>query len=112
MDHFELTEGSSSVSSVLKLSIATCLIVSASLCACSGSRSQQSSGKSPQQETNYSAQAYKGKLEPDDGQWIRPAKDFASTRYSTLDQINTFEFANTDAIRATRFPESKAPTVS
>jgi glucose dehydrogenase len=25
---------------------------------------------------------------PDDGQWIRPAKDLASTRYSGLDQIN------------------------
>jgi PQQ-dependent dehydrogenase (methanol/ethanol family) len=24
---------------------------------------------------------------PDDGQWLRPAKDFASTRYSRLDQI-------------------------
>ncbi|MCU1287093.1 MAG: mxaF [Acidobacteriales bacterium] len=28
-------------------------------------------------------------MEPDDGQWIRPAKDLASTRYSSLDQINT-----------------------
>jgi PQQ-dependent dehydrogenase (methanol/ethanol family) len=28
-------------------------------------------------------------MAPDDGQWVRPAKDFASTRYSTLDQINT-----------------------
>src|SRR5437588_230033 len=25
----------------------------------------------------------------DDGQWLRPAKDFASTRYSSLDAINT-----------------------
>src|SRR5919205_462424 len=32
---------------------------------------------------------YSGKLEPDDGQWIRPARDFASTRYSSLDQIST-----------------------
>jgi lanthanide-dependent methanol dehydrogenase len=28
-------------------------------------------------------------LEPEDGQWIRPAKDYASLRYSQLDQINT-----------------------
>lgn len=28
-------------------------------------------------------------MEPDDGQWMRAAKDYASTRYSTLDQINT-----------------------
>src|SRR5690242_2172053 len=26
--------------------------------------------------------------QPDDGQWTRPAKDFASTRFSGLDQIN------------------------
>ena len=25
----------------------------------------------------------------DDGQWVRPAKDFASTRYSTLNQITS-----------------------
>ena len=31
---------------------------------------------------------YQGQLEADDGQWIRPAKDYASTRYSSLDQIN------------------------
>src|ERR1041385_9073105 len=30
----------------------------------------------------------------DDGQWIRPAKDYASTRYSTLDQINTGNVKN------------------
>lgn len=27
--------------------------------------------------------------QPDDGQWTMPAKNYASTRYSTLDQINT-----------------------
>ncbi|MFN7995190.1 MAG: methanol/ethanol family PQQ-dependent dehydrogenase [Bryobacteraceae bacterium] len=26
--------------------------------------------------------------QPDDGQWVMPAKNYASTRYSTLDQIN------------------------
>src|SRR5205085_9513383 len=26
---------------------------------------------------------------PDDGQWTLPAKDYASTRYSSLDEINT-----------------------
>ncbi|HEU5232834.1 MAG TPA: methanol/ethanol family PQQ-dependent dehydrogenase [Terriglobales bacterium] len=79
----------------MKLScVVTCVVVSASLCACSGSSSHTSSGKNPQQEPNYSAQAYKGKLEPDDGQWTRPAKDFASTRYSALDQINTSNVKN------------------
>lgn len=38
---------------------------------------------------NYSPQTYQGKMEADDFQWVRPAKDYASTRYSTLDQINT-----------------------
>jgi lanthanide-dependent methanol dehydrogenase len=38
---------------------------------------------------SYVAQPYGGKFAPDDGQWVRPAKDFASTRFSSLDQINT-----------------------
>src|SRR4051795_12083897 len=28
------------------------------------------------------------KLQQDDGQWAMPAKNYASTRYSTLDEIN------------------------
>jgi lanthanide-dependent methanol dehydrogenase len=43
----------------------------------------------PQKEDHYQPRSYQGRLEPDDGQWTRPAKDFASTRYSSLDQINT-----------------------
>src|SRR5947209_17531492 len=43
----------------------------------------------PAVEKNYQSHPYQGQLEPDDGQWIRPAKDYASTRYSSLDQINT-----------------------
>ena len=42
----------------------------------------------PATETNYQPRPYQGQLETDDGQWIRPAKDYASTRYSSLDQIN------------------------
>jgi hypothetical protein len=34
----------------------------------------------PQTESNYQAHPYQGKLTPDDGQWVRPAKDYASTR--------------------------------
>src|SRR5437764_2105835 len=37
---------------------------------------------------SFTPHPYGGKLEADDGQWLRPAKDFASTRYSSLDQIN------------------------
>ena len=45
-------------------------------------------------DSNYQPQPYQGKLEADDGQWTRPAKDYASTRYSTLDQIKTDNVAN------------------
>ncbi|PYQ43780.1 MAG: hypothetical protein DMG99_05935, partial [Acidobacteria bacterium] len=48
----------------------------------------------PQTEKNYQLHPYQGKLEPDDGQWIRPAKDYASTRYSSLDQITTGNVKN------------------
>src|SRR5690348_9317507 len=47
-----------------------------------------------QTEKNYQSHSYQGKLEPDDGQWTRPAKDYASTRYSSLDQINTGNVKN------------------
>jgi PQQ-dependent dehydrogenase (methanol/ethanol family) len=33
-------------------------------------------------------------LPPDDGQWVRPAKDFASTRFSGLTEINTTNVKN------------------
>ena len=32
--------------------------------------------------------------QPDDGQWMMPAKNYASTRFSTLDQINTGNVKN------------------
>ena len=31
---------------------------------------------------------------PEDGQWIRPAKDFASSRFSGLNEINTSNVAS------------------
>ena len=51
-------------------------------------RSNAQPDSSSSNATSFTPQPYGGKLETDDGQWIRPAKDFASTRYSTLDQIN------------------------
>ena len=48
----------------------------------------------PQTESNYQIRPYEGKLDPDDGQWLRPAKDYASTRYSSLDQINAGNVQN------------------
>src|SRR5919206_3163676 len=64
-----------------------------SLSGCKGSASQRSDAQTAPQGS-YQAQPYGGKLAPDDGQWIRPAKDYASTRYSTLDQINTGNVKN------------------
>src|SRR5690349_4372987 len=32
--------------------------------------------------------------DPEDGQWLRPAKDYASTRFSELDQINATNAAS------------------
>jgi Glucose dehydrogenase len=34
---------------------------------------------------------------PEDGQWIRPAKDFASSRFSGLNEINTSNVASLKA---------------
>jgi hypothetical protein len=36
---------------------------------------------------------YTGTLEADDGQWVRATKDYADTRYSTLNQINVENIA-------------------
>src|SRR6185312_17420868 len=33
-------------------------------------------------------------LPADDGQWVRPAKDYASTRFSSLTEINTTTVRN------------------
>lgn len=46
---------------------------------CSDSKSHTSSMILPATESNYQLRPYQGKLAPDDGQWIRPAKDYAST---------------------------------
>src|SRR5690349_6388188 len=67
---------------------AVLLFLFASLIGCQGSRSHESGSQSAPQGGS-TAQPYVGKMAPDDGQWVRPAKDYASTRYSTLDQINS-----------------------
>jgi len=48
----------------------------------------------PETESNYHLRPNSGKRDSDDGQWTRPAKDYTSTRYSTLDQINTTNVQN------------------
>src|SRR5215212_11283118 len=37
---------------------------------------------------SFSADPDPLKLQQDDGQWVMPAKNYASTRYSSLDEIN------------------------
>src|SRR3954470_5306040 len=58
-------------------------------CSVPGPAVAQTAGmQQPAIEQNYQSRPYQGQLEPDDGQWIRTAKDYASTRYSSLDQIS------------------------
>ncbi len=79
-----LIKGSGRVTGVL---LATILLFGIAITSSCKSKSHTSSGTYAQ--SGGQQQPYQGKTEPDDGQWIRPAKDYASTRYSTLDQINT-----------------------
>jgi len=46
------------------------------------------------QVPGFESHPYRGRLAPDDGQWTMPAKDYANTRYSTLDQINSANVGN------------------
>src|SRR5689334_11034534 len=68
--------------------LAAALSATVLLCSCKGSKNLETQPQKPP-VGQYSGGAYAGRMEPDDGQWIRPAKDYASTRFSTLDQINT-----------------------
>ena len=70
------------------LVVAATLVVCVST-GCGKSNSHVTGAQPPATESSYSAPTYAGKMEADDGQWVRPAKDYASTRYSSLDQINT-----------------------
>jgi lanthanide-dependent methanol dehydrogenase len=48
----------------------------------------------PATELNYKPSSYAGRMEADDAQWVRPAKDYASTRYSTLNEITAQNAGN------------------
>lgn len=72
----------------------TALLVGMLFTGCKGSRSQAAEAQYPAQEKSFEGRPYTGKMEPDDGQWVRPAKDLASTRFSALDQINTGNVQN------------------
>jgi PQQ-dependent dehydrogenase (methanol/ethanol family) len=64
------------------------MLLACSLCACNRSGNHGTPSREAETTSRPSA-PYTGKMEPDDGQWIRPAKDLASTRFSGLDQINS-----------------------
>lgn len=68
-----------------KIVCAAQLFLIFSLLASCGRKTQQVI--SPQ-EAGGSIHPYEGKLEPDDGQWLRATKDYANTRYSSLAEIN------------------------
>lgn len=63
------------------------LLLSASLVACGGTAESNPRIQVP--ATGAASGAAAGALPPDDGQWTRPAKDFASTRFSSLTEIDT-----------------------
>jgi PQQ-dependent dehydrogenase (methanol/ethanol family) len=77
-----------SVRFACKRTTALLVLLAFVLSGCSKSTSHASGAQPPATESTYAAQPYAGKMESDDFQWVRPAKDYASTRYSTLDQIN------------------------
>lgn len=63
------------------------------LFACSHKPSEQNVGARPTTQQT-SAQRATSQQQAEDGQWSMPAKDYASTRYSGLDQINTENVKN------------------
>ena len=79
--------------------LASCGIVCLSVVACSGKpERREAAGEAQTPSSGTAAQASPNSastpLEPDDGQWVRPAKDLASTRFSQLTEINTANVRN------------------
>lgn len=56
-----------------------------SILSCSQPTPQQQAATSRQ---SFTPPAYSYKIEDDDGQWQMPAKNYASTRFSNLSEIN------------------------
>ncbi|MDQ1640588.1 MAG: lanthanide-dependent methanol dehydrogenase [Pyrinomonadaceae bacterium] len=71
------------------------LIISLNLAfaACARRENSQPSGL-PNRVQNQPTGAQQTGVETDDGQWTMPAKDYASTRFSSLDQINSSNVAS------------------
>ncbi len=56
---------------------------------CSQKPSEQTAQTTPSRQTSTLPTGAQAAAETEDGQWLMPAKNYASTRYSGLDQINT-----------------------
>jgi PQQ-dependent dehydrogenase (methanol/ethanol family) len=76
------------------LLLVACLLA----CAVGGCRPEASRSTGSANAERGSAPASGTALPPDDGQWVRPAKDYASTRFSGLTEINTTNVKNLRAI--------------
>src|SRR4051794_16046545 len=77
------------------LGLRIALLVATGLCLAilSGCKAQTQVAQEPA-STGGAIHPYSGSMEADDHQWIRATKDYANTRYSTLDQVNTSNVAN------------------
>ena len=59
------------------------------LCAACTTRLKQPPQNPPNRVQNEPTGAQRNSTQTEDGQWTMPAKDYASTRFSGLDQINS-----------------------
>jgi lanthanide-dependent methanol dehydrogenase len=78
-----------------RILVAAACVISLISAACSGDTAGASasaaepSSQERGQQTAHPGSARVTSADADDGQWIRPGKDFGGTRFSALDQINT-----------------------
>ncbi|HEY0384878.1 MAG TPA: methanol/ethanol family PQQ-dependent dehydrogenase [Pyrinomonadaceae bacterium] len=91
MERFRLTAFSSRNQALLLTLIALFLL---SFLSCSPKPSAQQAQKPSSPQTSALPTGANSPAEQEDGQWIMPAKNYASTRYSGLDQINTENVKN------------------
>ena len=77
----------------LSLLVSLVPLLSASCSPDRGGGSSQSPQPAPPRATNLPTGAQSAN-EPEDGQWLMPAKNYASTRFSGLDQINADNVRN------------------
>jgi lanthanide-dependent methanol dehydrogenase len=92
MERFRLT-AISSRSQVLFLTLVALSPLTSLSCSTKPS-AQQAQQNPPTQQTSALPTGASSAAEQEDGQWTMPAKNYASTRYSGLDQINTENVKN------------------